>query len=48
MYFKERIREATEASEVLMMFSAGQEEFKEIDWEDIIKYGLSIEVNFPN
>lgn len=25
VYFKERIREATEASEVLMMFSAGQE-----------------------
>lgn len=42
VYFKERIREATEASEVLMMFSAGQEEFKEIDWEDIIKYGETI------
>jgi hypothetical protein len=42
VYFKERIRDATEASEVLMMFSAGQEEFKEIDWEDIIKYGETI------
>jgi hypothetical protein len=42
VYFKERIKEATEASEVLMMFSAGQEEFKEIDWEDIIKYGETI------
>lgn len=48
VYFKDRIREATEGSEILMLFSTGQDDLKEIDWEDIVKYGEKIEVNFPN
>lgn len=48
MYFKDRIREATEGSEILMLFSTGQDDLKEIDWEDIVRYGEKIEVNFPS
>jgi hypothetical protein len=39
IYFKDSIKEAGDASEVLTMLTASQEEYKTIDWEDIIKYG---------
>lgn len=42
VYFKDRIVHETDGSEVLMLFSPGQDELKEIDWEDIVKYAEKI------